>query len=299
MLRKKTVYYLSLIFIILLISPSLKIYATSGQWKSDSKGWWYEFDGAGYPVSTWEKIDGNWYYFKSNGYMDYSAYRDGCWLNSDGSWNTTYSHGTWKADSIGWWYEDNGWYPTNKWLWIDGECYFFKADGYLATSQFIEGCYVDANGKWIPNYKSNNSSDEYEQSYKNNQPNDNNDYSSKEKALQKAKDLLQDIPYSYKDLKKALIKSYHFSENDAKYAVDNCEANWNQCALSRAKNLLEDIPLSYKDLKIYLINSYYFTEDQAQYAVDNCGANWNQCALSRAKNLLEDIPLSYKDLKIY
>ena len=70
----------------------------------------------------------------------------GCWLNADGSWDTTYSNGKWKNDLNGWWYEDNGWYPTNQWLKIDGYWYYFKADGYMATNQWIGNYYVTSNG---------------------------------------------------------------------------------------------------------------------------------------------------------
>lgn len=90
----------------------------------DSKGW--------YPTSQWLKIDGNWYYFTASGYMDYSEYRDGCWLNADGTCSTTYTHGTWHQDANGWWYEDNGWYPTNQYLWIDGTQYWFNGSGYVS-----------------------------------------------------------------------------------------------------------------------------------------------------------------------
>ena len=96
----------------------------------------------------WTEIDGCWYYFLGSGYMDYSEYRDGCWLNADGTWNTAYSGGYWASDSTGWWYTDaSGWYPVNTWLWIDGSCYYFKASGYMAVNETIDGYYVDASGK--------------------------------------------------------------------------------------------------------------------------------------------------------
>ncbi len=42
--------------------------AWNGSWKSNSKGWWFQ-SGSWYPCNQWLKIDGGWYYFKSNGYM--------------------------------------------------------------------------------------------------------------------------------------------------------------------------------------------------------------------------------------
>ena len=119
------------------------------EWRHDSKGWWYEIQNgicSSYPINEWKYIDNYWYYFGSDGYMESGCYRDGCWLNSDGSWNTTYSNGSWKSDSIGWWYDDNGWYPTGQWLKIDGYWYYFKSDGYIATNQYIDGYWLGTDG---------------------------------------------------------------------------------------------------------------------------------------------------------
>lgn len=105
-------------------------YKAKGSWKSDSNGWWYVDAKGWYPTNSWLKIDGNWYYFTASGYMDYSEYRDGCWLNADGTMNPNYTGGHWCSDNNGWWYEDNGWYPCNQYVWIDGVEYWFSADGY-------------------------------------------------------------------------------------------------------------------------------------------------------------------------
>ena len=106
-------------------------YQPKGSWKQDATGWWYEDTSGWYPVSKWQKIDGKWYYFTETGYMDYSEYRDGCWLGSDGAWVEEYYGGHWCSDSKGWWYEDaSGWYPVSQYLWIDGTEYWFGADGY-------------------------------------------------------------------------------------------------------------------------------------------------------------------------
>ena len=100
-----------------------------GTWKSDDKGWWFEDDGW-YPTSQWLKIDGYWYYFLEDGYMDYSEYRDGCWLNADGSCDENYCSGEWHSDSVGWWFTDGDWYPVSQYLWINGYNYYFDGSGY-------------------------------------------------------------------------------------------------------------------------------------------------------------------------
>ena len=146
---KKVISIVLTIAMIISLMPNSMVHAASG-WNSDSTGWWYEENGW-YPVGQWYQIGGYWYYFTASGYMDYSEYRDGCWLNSDGTWNTAYSGGHWASDSTGWWYTDNsGWYPVSTWLWIDGSCYYFKASGYMATDEWIDGYYLDKSGAWIP-----------------------------------------------------------------------------------------------------------------------------------------------------
>lgn len=67
--------------------------------------------------------------------------------------------GTWIQDNVGWWYQnDDGSYPTNGWLWIDGnndgiaERYYFDKVGYcLINSITPDGFYVDSNGAWTTN----------------------------------------------------------------------------------------------------------------------------------------------------
>ena len=115
-------------------------------WKSNDTGWWVEDNKGWYPVSQWVKIDGKWYYFLDTGYMDYSEYRDGYWLGSDGALVDGY-YGQWKSDSKGWWFEDeSGWYPSSQWVWINGKCYYFEADGYLATNKYVDGYWVGSDG---------------------------------------------------------------------------------------------------------------------------------------------------------
>ena len=143
-----------LCIIISVVISGSESHAASG-WRSDAGGWWYEY-GDSYYKNQWANIGGCWYYFTASGYMDYSEYRDGCWLGADGAWNEAYYGGHWKSNSVGWWYEDSsGWYPVSTWLWIDGNCYYFKSSGYMATNEWIDGCYVDNNGAWINNYKEN------------------------------------------------------------------------------------------------------------------------------------------------
>ena len=147
---KKLSIFLALI---MCFSASLISFPSSAArgWAKDNYGWYY-FNGDSYHYSTWAIIDGNWYYFTNDGYMDYSEYRDGCWLGSDGVWNQAYSGGTWKANDTGWWFEDCDWYPAGQWLWINGKCYYFADNGYLETGCYRDGCWLGSDGAWDSSY---------------------------------------------------------------------------------------------------------------------------------------------------
>ena len=126
-------------------------YKPQGKWYQDNTGWWYQDEDGWYPSSQWQKIDGKWYYFTSDGYMDYSEYRDGFWLGSDGAWVETYYGGGWGEKDGQFWYEDaSGWYPVSQWLWINGKCYYFGSDGYRVYNQYVDGYWVNNDGEWEP-----------------------------------------------------------------------------------------------------------------------------------------------------
>ena len=121
-------------------------YSGTLSWKSNSKGWWVEDSAGWYPQDKWQKIDGIWYYFKPDGYMASSEYYNGYWFNSNGSWDSQYKL-SWKSNATGWWVEDiSGWWPSNKWLKVDGDWYYFNGSGYMATSQYVDGYWLAANG---------------------------------------------------------------------------------------------------------------------------------------------------------
>ena len=127
-------------------------YPNKGTWKSNDTGWWFEDESGWYPKSEWQKINGKWYYFDSDGYIETSCYRDGCWLDDEGAWNTKYGHGTWKNNDQGWWFTDNGWYPVSQWLWINGKRYYFNEEGYMESGCYRDGCWITKSGAWNPDY---------------------------------------------------------------------------------------------------------------------------------------------------
>ena len=94
-------------------------------------GRWYYFNSSGAMQTGWQKISGSWYYFNSSGSMGYSEWRDGYWLNANGTW-TYQPRGSWKKSGGRWWFGDtSGWYAKNTTIWIDGSKYSFDASGWL------------------------------------------------------------------------------------------------------------------------------------------------------------------------
>ena len=58
----------------------------SAEWKSNSTGWWYA-EGWKYSIYAigWQSIDGKWYHFDSNGYMEHDTIINGYKIGSDGA----------------------------------------------------------------------------------------------------------------------------------------------------------------------------------------------------------------------
>ena len=107
-------------------------------WNSDSKGWWYSYDGNNYYKNCWKKIDNKYCYFDKEGYA----------MASD-----------WVKDEDKWYYLDSDCYMVQailpeivKWKWIDGKCYCFGTDGHLYVScKTYDGYTVDESGAWDRN----------------------------------------------------------------------------------------------------------------------------------------------------
>ncbi len=117
----------------------------------------------------WRKIDGNWYYFRTEGIMakswikltntwyyldkDNGVMQTG-WLKDNGKWY--YLH-DWGGMSNYEWVLDNGiWYYTRGngelftgWFEYKGNWYYLKSSGAMAVNETIDGYYVNANGVWV------------------------------------------------------------------------------------------------------------------------------------------------------
>lgn len=60
--------------------------------------------------------------------------------------------GQWKSDKKGYWYQkDDNSYPILSWQEIDGKWYYFNAEGYMATSQWVGNYFVGSDGAMLVN----------------------------------------------------------------------------------------------------------------------------------------------------
>ena len=116
----------------------------------------------------------------------------------------------------------------------------------------------------------------------------------KEAALKKAQDLLDgDFGFSATDLERYLVEYEGVSTENAKYAVENCEADWKQEALECAIGY-EGIGFSYLNMRDTMVMNHGFTKEEATYAVDHCFIDWKQEALVHIQVMMEYEPEVYE-----
>ena len=108
--------------------------APAGEWVRDGRGYWYKFAEGGWAKS--EYINGSW--VRKNGYWDEGLKYQ---------WFATSS-----MQTIKWGASNGTWFAKNQWQKIDGNWYFFHSDEYMATNEYIRGCWVGADGKFNPGY---------------------------------------------------------------------------------------------------------------------------------------------------
>ena len=140
---------------------------STGTWKKNSTGWWFEYSDGSYPASKWVKVKGKWYYFNSSGYMTtgwqkvkgYWYYMDSegamvtGWVKSGGSWYYLNKDGDmatgWIKDKGTWYYLNSGGDMATGWKKTGSGWYYLKSSGAMAQSEYIGSYYVDENGKWV------------------------------------------------------------------------------------------------------------------------------------------------------
>lgn len=103
-----------------------------GQWILDEKGWWFKQAGGIYPSDTWGLINGKWYHFDGNGYMQtgwlFDTNRKWYYLKSDGSM----AAGEWIQDQNEWYYlKEDGSMSAAEWLLDQGVWYYLTENGAM------------------------------------------------------------------------------------------------------------------------------------------------------------------------
>ena len=103
----------------------------SGQWVSDSIGWWYRYADGSYPAGVSVRIGDSVYRFDARGYM-----RTG-WVSEDGAWFYHHASG---AQASGWVKDGSSWY------------YLDPATGRMATGWLLDGStwyYLTSSGAMV------------------------------------------------------------------------------------------------------------------------------------------------------
>ena len=123
-----------------------QVYEPIGSWSEDKKGTTYGDTSGWTAKNRWLKIDGKWYFFGTDKYMECDTYRQGWHLSKEGCWDGSNQAIGWKQDSNGWKYmTDSETCLTNCWKKIDGKWYYFKKTGYAAQSEFVKGWWLNAS----------------------------------------------------------------------------------------------------------------------------------------------------------
>ena len=151
-------------------SPQPNYTKSTGIWRQNATGWWYEYLNGGYPTNCWQQIHGLWYYFDSRGYIvqgwqqlsgnwyyfDASGAMVTGWLYSNGNWFYLSGSGAmttgWQQIGGSWYYFDGNGAMTTGWQQIGGSWYYFDGNGAMTTGwQQIGGSwyYMNASGAMV------------------------------------------------------------------------------------------------------------------------------------------------------
>ena len=115
------------------------------------EGHTYYFDGNGYMVTGWQKINNKDYFFNASGFMVKDAWQGAYYLGKDGVMLT-------KAFTPdGYYVGSDGVYVRNQKVTVDGKDYYLNADGKVAKNQWAGDYYLNGNGNvvkndWVGNY---------------------------------------------------------------------------------------------------------------------------------------------------
>ncbi len=132
-------------------------YATSGEWKQDENGSYFEYADGTLAGPGWVTINGNeycfdascyrkentWegdYYLTDDGTMAKDAWIGDAYVGADGKWVP--GQPLWNESEDGWTYKD----VAGQWLEIDGNWYYFDENGVMATNETRENYEIGDDG---------------------------------------------------------------------------------------------------------------------------------------------------------
>ena len=133
-------------------SPAPQPQPQAGEWKQDSRGWWYSNADGSYPKDQAVTIGGTVYRFDASGYM-----RTG-WVKDGGSW---YYHTGSGAQASGWTLVGGSWYyldpssgaMTTGWLKDGGSWYYLDPSSGAMTTGWLQisgtWYHFSNGGQWI------------------------------------------------------------------------------------------------------------------------------------------------------
>ena len=115
------------------------------------------------------------------------------------------------------------------------------------------------------------------------------------RALDSAKNYLECSAFSKKGIKEQL-EYEGFSEEEADYAAEHCNADWKEQAVEKAKSYIDFSAFSYTGL-IEQLEYEGFTNEEATYGTDNCNADWKEQAAKKAESYMDYSSMSKEELK--
>ena len=98
-------------------------------------------------TAGWMKINGSWYYFKSDGSKATGWLKDGStwyYLKSSGEMQTG-----WLKENGVWYYLDSSGAMKTGWYQVSGKWYYSYSSGELAVNTIVDGYTVNHNGEWV------------------------------------------------------------------------------------------------------------------------------------------------------
>lgn len=130
---------------------------TNYGWNQIGGNWYYMQKDGSMTGKGWHKINGSYYYMYSTGVMAKNTWIGNDYVDANGVWvpgKTKYTEG-WKKSGNLWWYcHSDGTYTKNGWEKINGNYYYFDANGYMITGwKKVNGIwyYLKSNGTMMNN----------------------------------------------------------------------------------------------------------------------------------------------------